>query len=280
MNSGGAAPVAEMTLATLNDTPLVTLFANGVPLVLVLDTGAERTVVTPAAAKRISGKAPRIEFQRGLRGIAGSLPAREIELDSFSIGGVPIRWRRVTVASITTPQVFSIALDGLLGADVLSSFDVAIDLSGHRMGLYQKGSCGNLGRSRTGQQADISAGRSRSNYLFFPVLLNGFRITAIIDTGAQRTTISTTTARALGVTEAALASDRPVKTRGAAGEELTSRAHRFARLDIGGISVSDPEIIVSDVRLRDADIVLGVDFLSSRRLCLSYSAFRIFLSDR
>jgi long-chain acyl-CoA synthetase len=80
--------------------------------------------------------------------------------------------------------------------------------------------------------------------------------------------------------EAALARDRSTKTKGAAGEELSSRAHRFERLDIGPVVVRDPEIVVTDLRVRDADIILGMDFLSSRRLWLSYASFRVFLSDR
>src|SRR5579872_3794242 len=75
-----AAPViGTTTVATLNRTPLVTVFANGFPLILVLDTGAQRTVLTPAVAQRIGGKRPLVEFQRGLRAIAGTLPSREIE---------------------------------------------------------------------------------------------------------------------------------------------------------------------------------------------------------
>jgi clan AA aspartic protease (TIGR02281 family) len=112
------------------------------------------------------------------------------------------------------------------------------------------------------------------------VQLDGHRITAIIDTGAQKTTLSTTIARSMGMTEAALARDRLVKTKGATGKELSSRVHRFDRLDIGSVVVRGPEIVVTDLKVRDADIILGMDFLGSRRLWLSYASFRIFLSDR
>jgi clan AA aspartic protease (TIGR02281 family) len=275
-----AAPAGSTTVATLNGTPLVTVFANGFPLMLLLDTGAQRTVLTPAVAERIGGQTPRVEFQRGLHGIAGTLPTREIELHSFAVGHAAIPWHRVTVAQIATPPFFSMALDGLLGADVISTFDIDLDLPRHRMVLYERGACAPTGPKWPGRYAEISAGRSLSDHLFFPVQLDGHRITAIIDTGAQKTTLSTTIARAMGMTEAALARDRSIKTKGAAGEELSSRVHRFERLDIGPIVVRDPEIVVTDLRVRDADIILGMDFLSSRRLWLSYASFRVFLSDR
>jgi predicted aspartyl protease len=269
-------PVGSTTVAILNSTPLVTVFANGVPLVLVLDTGAQRTVLTPAAAKRIGAKTPRVEFQRGLRGISGGLPTREVELHSFAVGHAAIPWHRVTVAAIVTPPVFSTALDGVLGADVFSSFDIDLDLPRHRMVLYEKGAC--PGPNWPGRYAEISTGRSLSDHLFFPVQLDRHRLTAIVDTGAQRTTLSTTIARAIGVTEAVLAGDRSTKTKGSAGEALNSHLHRFNKLDVGGIVVRNPEIVVTDLRVRDVDLILGIDFIRSRKLWLSYASFRIFLS--
>jgi len=37
---------------------------------------------------------------------------------------------------------------------------------------------------------------------------------------------------------------------------------------------------VTDVMLSDADLVLGIDFLKSRRLWLSYGSQQLFLSRR
>jgi hypothetical protein len=70
--SCGATPIGKLTVATINDVPFVTLMANGHPVVLVLDTGAERTVLLPSAAERIGAHAPQVEFQQRLRGISGS----------------------------------------------------------------------------------------------------------------------------------------------------------------------------------------------------------------
>ncbi len=234
--------------------------------------------MTPAVAQRIGGKTPQVEFQRGLHGIAGSLPSREIELNSFTIGRAAIPWRRVTVAAIATPPVFSTALDGVLGADALSGFDVDLDLPHHRMLLYEKAACAHAGPNWTDRYAEISAGRSFSNHLFFPVQLDSRRITAIVDTGAQRTTLSATTARAIGVTEAALARDQPTKIKGATLGELNSRVHRFERLQVGPLVVRNPQIVVTDFRIDDADLILGMDFLSTRHLWLSYASFRVFVS--
>ena len=41
----------------------------------------------------------------------------------------------------------------------------------------------------------------------------------------------------------------------------------------------NPEIVVADLRVRGIDLILGMDFLRSRRLFLSYAGFRMFLSN-
>jgi predicted aspartyl protease len=273
----GTNAIGKVIVATLNRAPMVTVSANGHSVTLILDTGAERTVLTPAVAERIGAQRPRIEFQRKMRGIGGDLPTHEVELRSFAAGEVPIPWRRVLVAPVAITRVFPTPLDGLLGADVLSDFDIDLDLPRHQMTFYQKQSCPTAAPDWAGPYTAISTGLSLGEHLFFPVRLDGHRIFAVVDTGSQITALSTTAAQALGLSEGLLARDRPVTIQGAAAEVLASRVHRFTKLEVGTMVVRDPEIIVTDLKLSDADLVLGVDFLSSRRLWLSYGSHRIFL---
>lgn len=276
----GTGRIGEITVATLRNAPIVTLSANGVPVTLLLDTGAEWTILTPAAAKRVGGQTPQIEFQRQIRGIGGSLATNEVELRSFAAGAVAIPWRRVRVAPLYMPNVFSGPLDGVLGADTLSSFDIDLDLPHHRLAFYGKQSCASAAPAWAGPYATINARRSFSNHLSFPAQLDGRQIETFIDTGAQLSVLVRRAALALGVTDAALAHDRATVTLGAASERLNSHLHRFSRIEVAGEVVHNPELIVADVSLKDADLVLGVDFLSSRRIWLSYGSQQIFLSRR
>ena len=276
----GAVRLGETIVATLDNAPIVTLFANGAAVILLLDTGAQTTILTPAAAQRIGAQRPRIEFERQMRGIAGSLPTGEAELRSFSIGGVAIPWRRVRVGQLGVANAFAIPIDGVLGADSLSSFDVDLDLPGHRMVLYQRQTCAGAAPAWTEPYDQIAASRSLGDHLFFPVQLDGRRLAAFIDTGAQLTVLSSQAAAALGLTAPVLALDRAILVHGAAAEELNAHVHRFARLGIGTEVVRNLDIAVTNLRLSDADLVLGVDFLKSRRMWMSYGSQQIFLSRR
>jgi len=276
----GTSRLGEITVATLRNAPIITVAANGAPITLLLDTGAEWTILTPAANKRVGAQTPQIEFQRQLRGLAANLATNEVELRSFTAGNVAIPWRRVRVAPLNMPSVFSGPLDGVLGADTLSSFDVDLDLPRHRMVFYGKQSCPRAAPAWTEPYATISARRTFSNHLSFAAQLDGRQIDTFIDTGAQVSVVSSRAALAVGVSEAALARDRATVTLGAAAERLNSHIHRFSRMEVGGEVVRNPELIVADVNLKDADLILGIDFLGSRRLWLSYGAQQIFLSRR
>jgi predicted aspartyl protease len=278
--SCGTARLGEATVATLRNAPIVTLLANGTPVTLLLDTGAETTILTPAVVERIGAQRPRVEFQRQLHGLAGSLQTSEVELRSFTVGGVAIPWLRVRVAPVNVASVFSGPLDGVLGADTLSSFDLDLDLPGHRMIIYAKQTCPDAAPVWSDPYARIAAGRSRGDHLFFPVKLDGHRIDAFVDTGSQFTVLSTRAALTLGVTEPVLAHDRVATVRGAASERLPAHVHRFSQLAIGAEVIRNPETIVTDVRLSDADLVLGIDFLKPRRIWLSYGSQQIFLLRR
>ena len=276
----GAMRLGETTVATLRNIPVITLFANGAAVTLLLDTGAETTILTPAAAQRIGAQRPRIEFQRQMRGIGGSLQTDEVELRSFALGGVAIPWRRVRVAPVDVASMFTGPLDGVLGVDTLSSFDVDLDLPGHRMVLYSRQTCPQASPAWAGPYARIGTGRSFGGHLFFPVQLDGHRIDTFIDTGSQLTVLSTKAASILGVTGAILAHEREIMLHGAAAERLSARVHRFSQLQIGPEVIRNPELVVTDIRLNDADIVLGIDFLSSQRIWMSYGSQQIFLMRR
>jgi predicted aspartyl protease len=280
--SGGCGTVrlGQTTVATLRNAPIVTLLANGMPVTMLLDTGAETTILTPGVAQRLGAQRPQIEFNRQLRGVAGSMQTNEVELHSFTIGGVAIPWRRVRVAPITVASVFSGPLDGILGADSLNSFDIDLDLPNNRITFYTRQICPGTAPAWTEPYTTIAAGRSKGDHLFFPVQLDGRKISAFIDTGAQSTVLSTSAALAMGLTPVLLARDRAAILRGAGPEQLTGRVHRFARLEIGGEAIRNSEIIVADLNLSDADLVLGIDIVRPWRIWLSYGAQKIFLLRR
>ena len=102
---------------------------NGVALRLMVDTGADRTVISSAAAAR-TGFA--VEGGRAVRilGVAGSAMASEIVVTHMEVVGARVGPLRVIV--LDTPVE---SLDGLLGRDVLDFFTLTLDSNAGRATL-------------------------------------------------------------------------------------------------------------------------------------------------
>jgi len=267
-----AAPIGSFVVKILNRVPLVTASANGKPVTFVLDTGAQQTALVQSAAERIGGETPNIEFSRQMRGIANSVQTREVELRSFSINGVALPGRRVRVI----PSIPSLPADGLFGIDSLGQFDLDFDMSQGRIVLYRQRSCDTPNWPRP--YTTLEAVGMPGSLPHFSVHLDGRKITAAIDTGTQRTTLTAKAAAELGVTEGVLARDRAITVRGAATEQISSHIHQFSQLRLGDLLITNPEIVVSNVSFRGVDMLLGMDILSTRRFWISHTARRIFIA--
>ena len=100
----GTTRLGEMAVALLDNQPIVNVFANSATVLLLLDTGAEATVLTPAAAQRIGAQHAGVKLGRQMHGITGDIPAGELELGRFTIGGVEVPRKRVRVAPIECPE--------------------------------------------------------------------------------------------------------------------------------------------------------------------------------
>ena len=100
---------------------VASVLINGVAMRLMIDTGADRTVISPAAAAR-TGLA--VDGGRSLRvvGVAGSATASEMMVAQMDVAGTRVGPLRVIV--LDTPAD---SLDGLLGRDVLDFFTLTVD---------------------------------------------------------------------------------------------------------------------------------------------------------
>jgi predicted aspartyl protease len=102
---------------------------NGVALRLMVDTGADRTMLSPGAAER-TGLA--IDGGRSVRilGVTGSAMANEMLVTQMEVAGARVGPLRVIV--LDTPAE---SLDGLLGRDVLDYFTLTVDSNAGRATL-------------------------------------------------------------------------------------------------------------------------------------------------
>lgn len=104
---------------------IVDAHLNGVPLRLLVDTGADRTVIAPAALSRAG-----YDTTRGapvqITGVTGSAVAVLVPIQRLDVAGA-----QVGPLSVVAHPVPGDGVDGLLGRDVLDAFSVTVDSTGN-----------------------------------------------------------------------------------------------------------------------------------------------------
>jgi hypothetical protein len=101
---------------------LVSVKINGSgPITLILDTGADRTMVAPSALSRLG-----ISFENALRGVVRGITGASYA-EAVWVNSVEIEEAKVGPLLIIAHDAELKGADGLLGRDFLANFNVTID---------------------------------------------------------------------------------------------------------------------------------------------------------
>ena len=264
----------DVPVTLADGVPIMRLTVSSKELVLILDTGAESTVISTSAADRLQ-LARTMVYPRRLRGLGGGVVAGTIALPGLAIAGVELPNFGALVGPIDLPKLGGVVPDGVLGADILSDYDVDLDLAHSRVRLV----CSLGPPDWTRPYRPVEANRSVHNRLFFWSTLDGKKVAVIVDTGAQHSVVDSRAALAAGMDAQAFGREPAMTVRGISGAGgMQARRYRFREMLVGGVNLANPPLVVAPLGLEDADVVLGADFLRDHRVRLSYRLRRIFLS--
>jgi predicted aspartyl protease len=265
---------ADLPLRTARNFMLAPVSLNGRATLFVVDTGAEASMLTPEAAATL--KLPR-DPQHGsvLLGVAGPLHTPNVRVSRFAIGGVVRTDQSIGLGELPPFPGLRPIVAGLLGADVLSGYDVDIDLPHGRMALYLTHGC--AGFKPWPESITVPLERTRSGLVFVDAIVDGSPVRALLDTGARTTLIARRTASVLGISDTVLDAEPRRIGIGIGLSGIDFRQHRFASLGLPGAMEYDKAANIADMKLPGVDMLLGADFLGPRQFWISYSTNRLFL---
>lgn len=250
---------------------------DGVPVHLLVDTGAERTTLTEAAVARLGLSRDPKALTR-MRGIGDVVTSFDAKTHALIFGNAQFSGLNMSVGRFAVTEIAGQAFDGLLGTDILASFDVEIDPGSARMSLYQPRACLDAKPPWRPIVAIETTGPPRGRMLV-PILLDGASGLAILDTGAQATTASERLAARAGVSSAQLEQDPRGIAKGASPNVVTARRHRFRELRVGATVVPGPVLAVLPMFDGNTEALLGADYLFGHKIWLSFASRQVFLGD-
>ncbi len=267
-------PLAQLPIEMRRNIPVVAATIDDAPATLVLDTGAEHTVLLASFVDRIRLKR---DFRHAtmIRGMGSAMATASARPDEIVLGRVTVDRPYVIVGSFSTGDLPGGVPDGLLGADILAHFDVDIDVPDGRVTLYPV--CPGAVPPWTQPYVSLQGRLVRGRFLI-PVKLDGVTILVAVDTGAEYSLVSTRAAQEAGVSPAMLARDPPAALAVVGPDQLTARVHRFREITLGAESYPDPVLPVIAFPSAGMDGLLGMNYLRSNRIWLSYASGQVFVA--
>jgi len=267
--------VAKVPLEVRNRLLVVPAGINGKWVTLLVDTGAERTVLSADVVARLGLTRDEKTITRST-GVGGSFTANDAIVPGLVLGGVRMAISRVSVGQFRFGP--GLSADGLLGSDVLLYFDIDIDVPGKTLTLYHPRVCPDVQPPWNEPFEQVAGVKALRDRLLIPLELDGVNGMGILDTGAQATTIGASMASRLGLTQAAMANDQVVQHHGAGPGSQEARLHRFGRLRIGPAVAHDPLLSVLPVDAGVGDALVGEDFIDGRRIWMSFTSRTVFIA--
>ena len=267
-------PEARLPIEMRRNLPLVPATIDDVPATLVLDTGAEHTILLAAFVDR-TGLKRDFRHATKIRGIGSAVATALVRPDAIRLGDATVRRRFAIVSSFSMGDLPGAAPDGLLGADILAGYDVEIDVPHGALTLYP--ACPDAKPPWQEPYAVLSGRLVRGRFVI-SLVLDGVAIPVAVDSGAEASLVSTRAALAAGVTPIALAQDPPTQLAVVGPDQVTAHVHRFRQLRLGPESYAAPVLPVVAFPPGAMEGLLGMNYLRHHRIWLSYRSGRVFVA--
>lgn len=249
---------------------------DGTPARLLVDTGADITVLTR------TGTEPRgmtLWNNGGLAsGVGGYSRVYNARFKEFRAG--PASAKNGTLR-VLHDFGYAPSYDGILGSPFLLQADLEFALAEKTIRFFRPMNCGDHFLAYWDPEATVipvDHHGDRSPNPRFTVLLNGKKLTAVIDSGAATTSVTLAAAKRAGLKLDAPGVERAGYSVGAGDARVANWVAVFDTLQIGEETIRNARVAVMDTQLEGKDMLLGADFLRSHRVLFAMSQNKLYFS--
>jgi predicted aspartyl protease len=228
-DAGNVDVIATERDADARMTVPVRIGANG-PFRFLIDTGSQNTVVAISVAKQLALK---LDRRAMIISVAGSMMADTVMLDEIGLG-------RRSYYGLVAPLLDrgDIGADGIIGLDGLQGQRVLMDFNRN---IIAVGDARRLG-GNDGFEIVVEARRRSGQLIMTDAVIDGVRVSVVIDTGAEGTIGNRALQRALSnrrvVAQAVLTS--------VTGHTITADIGVGRNLRLGGMDISNLPLAFAD----------------------------------
>ena len=269
---------ASLPLLLWQQKLYVSAQVNGTPAYFFVDTGAGTTTLSQDLA---NGQNLARDFDHsadtfGVGGVESHLTI--VQAHDVALGPIHLVNRSFPVAAFGERMADGSPVGGLIGADILSHFDLDLDLPGRRLGLWRVAGCDEVRPDWPGEAEAAQLDIAPSRHIAVPVRIDGANLDLLVDTGSPSLVLSPRAAARAGATPELLELNRTLSGRGVNDRPFAGWMHIFQRMEVAGQVFGDVRtVVLAPSRMQMGDGLLGLEFLKRSRIWISYSTGKFFV---
>lgn len=266
----------DIPVTMVGARPVVTAQINGRDARFILDSGAFFSTISAANAQEYGLKIESLGDAR-LRGIGGETSLRVTTVKELRLADVPIPKIEFGVGGSDT------GFAGLLGQNILGLADAEYDLPHGFVRLMKSEDChdGQLAYwagTKPFTVVPILPMNRGQRHTIGTIMIDGKKIKAMFDTGAESSMLTLEAAKRLGKVPGSTEVESSGFAYGLGTKRVRSWRTRFATIDIGGETISKPWVKIADYTLDGPDMLIGVDFFRTHRIYVDNRNHRMFIT--
>lgn len=261
--------------------PLVTVKINGAETRLVADSGAFYSMLSPAAAAQFKLPKRFAPFGAYVVGVGGSGVTPEIAtVQTFTLGN----YDRHKIEFLVGGNEVGAGAVGLLGQNLMRLWDVEYDLANGMLRLVKPANCGKRTMaywatpSQPVSMVEIltpTAAKPTPNALAY---INGVEVRVKFDTGSHVSMLSLSAAERAGISTTSEGVKPAGTTYGIGSRTIGVWVAPVASFRIGGEEIRHTQLLIADLKLPDADMLIGDDFFLSHRIYVANEQRKLYFT--
>jgi predicted aspartyl protease len=270
--------LASLDLATEPDGEVaVPATIDGHEGLIEVDTGGAQSILGATFANKLQLA---LGYGNNWFMLYGGVPlGLEVKTHSFELGGLRAEDLALLVAPFTALHNDTV---GVLAPDIMSNYDVELDFVSGKFNLFEPNDCPQAPVYWTkGAYAAVPFDTDRDDHILIDITLDGQSLTAGVDTGADRTTMSLADFKRLfdkSADDPALKLVRSVSINGT----VSTKVYRypFQTMMFEGIRIDKPnvDIVERGSGMQNPQIILGIETLRQLHLYIAYKAGKLYLT--
>ena len=244
----------------------------------IVDSGAFYSTLSRASALQFGLRTEPAPTWFRLRGVNGDSSASFATANDFALAGIALPRVYFIVGGSDTGTA------GLLGQNILGLADVEYDLPHGAVRLMRAEGCGDKALAYwAGAKpfSNIPLERGVDGpwkpHTIGTVTVNGVKMRAIFDSGAQSTVMTLAAAKRAGVAPTSPGVVEIGAGSGIGAKRIATWLAPFDKIDLGGEIVPHPKLQIADIEI-DGDMLIGFDFFLTHRVFVSNAGHQLYMT--